>query len=49
MPDEKEISENIRSRSARLRYAIRDKNSFFYPYEFRKKFENYSKVEEIKL
>jgi len=43
--DEKEIKKNIRSRSAKLRYAVRNSNSFFYPHEFRKKFENYFKLE----
>ncbi len=48
-PSKKEISNNIRSRSAKLRYAIRNKNNFFYPEEFQKKFENYFKVGEIRL
>ena len=41
----KEIKENIRSRSAKLRYAIRNNNSFFYPNEFKNKFANYFKLE----
>ena len=49
MPNKKEISQNIRSRSAKLRYAIRNNNSFFYPDEFKKKFENYFKIEETRL
>ena len=44
-PDAKEIKENIRSRSAKLRYAIRNNNSFFYPSEFKNKFANYFKLE----
>jgi len=48
-PEQKEISKNIRSRSAKLRYAIRTNNSFFYPEQFQKKFENYFKLEEIRL
>ena len=44
-PDVKEIKENIRSRSAKLRYAIRNNNSFFYPKEFKNKFSNYFKLE----
>ena len=44
-PDVKEIKENIRSRSAKLRYAIRNDNSFFYPEEFKNKFINYFKLE----
>jgi len=43
--DLKEIKENIRSRSAKLRYAIRNDNSFFYPQEFKKKFINYFQLE----
>jgi len=45
MPDIKEIKKNIRSRSAKLRYAIRNNNSFFYPNEFRNKFMNYFELE----
>ena len=41
IPNKKEIEQNIRSRSAKLRYAIRNDNPFFYPEEFKKKFENY--------
>ena len=48
-PNKKEIDKNIRSRSAKLRYAIRNDNSFFDPKEFTKKFENYFKLEEIIL
>jgi len=49
IPNKKEIFKNIRSRSAKLRYAIRNNNSFFYPDEFREKFENYFKIEETRL
>ena len=49
IPSENEIYQNIRSRSAKLRYAIRNNNSFFYPEEFKKKFQNYFNMEEIKL
>jgi len=48
-PDKKEISQNNRSRSAKLRYAIRNDKSFFYPYEFKKKFESYFEMEEVRL
>jgi 16S rRNA (cytosine1402-N4)-methyltransferase len=41
----KEIRENIRSRSAKLRYAVRNNNSFFYPNEFKNQFVNYFKLE----
>ena len=47
IPDENEIKQNIRSRSAKLRYAVRNTNSFFYPLEFKTKFEDYFKLESI--
>jgi 16S rRNA (cytosine1402-N4)-methyltransferase len=49
MPDIKEIKKNIRSRSAKLRYAIRNNNSFFYPNEFRNKFMNYFELESSEI
>ena len=45
----KEIKENIRSRSAKLRYAIRNNNSFFYPNEFKNKFVNYFELEGLRV
>ena len=47
IPEEDEIFKNPQSRSAKLRYAIRTVNSFSFPGEFHKKFENYSKLEEL--
>ncbi len=44
-PDAKEVKKNIRSRSARLRYGIRNNNSFFNFNEFKKTFVNYLKLE----
>jgi len=49
LPDKDEVEKNIRSRSAKLRYAIRNNNSFFYPEEFKRKFKNYFKLEEVRL
>jgi len=49
IPDTEEIKKNVRSRSAKLRYAVRNNNSFFYPKEFLKKYNNYLKLEEFKL
>jgi len=49
IPDNLEIKKNIRSRSAKLRYAIRNKNSFFEPIDFKNKFENYFRLEEGRL
>jgi len=48
-PDREEILRNNRSRSAKLRYAIRNSNSFSYPEELIKKFEVFFKLEEIRL
>ena len=48
-PNKKEIHNNINSRSAKLRYAIRNDNSFFNPEEFLKEFENYFKMGEISI
>jgi hypothetical protein len=45
----REIKENIRSRSAKLRYAIRNNDSFFYPNEFKNKFINYFELEGGKI
>jgi len=44
-PERKEIIFNHRSRSAKLRFAIRSSNKFFFPEEFVKKFEKFAKVE----
>ena len=49
VPDTKEIKANIRSRSAKLRYAIRNDSSFVYPKEFKKKFINYFELEEARI
>jgi len=46
IPDQKEINQNINSRSAKLRYAVRTNSSFFNSREFKKKFETYLKLEE---
>ena len=43
--DIEETKKNIRSRSAKLRYSIRNNNSFFYPNEFKNQFINYFKLE----
>ena len=48
-PSQEELEENIRSRSGKLRYAIRNKNLFFQTKEFEKKFKNYFQLEEAKL
>ena len=49
IPNKEEIIENVKSRSAKLRYVIRNDNSFVYPTEFIKKFEKYFKLEEIRI
>ncbi len=43
--DQNEINENISSRSAKLRYAIRSKDNYFYPDELKKKFSAYLNLE----
>ena len=43
--DSNEIKLNVSSRSAKLRYAVRNNNSFFYPDEFKNKFVNYFNLE----
>ena len=49
VPDTNEINKNIRSRSAKLRYAIRSDNTFINPEEFKNKFINYYKLEEGRI
>jgi 16S rRNA (cytosine1402-N4)-methyltransferase len=46
-PSKKEIDKNARSRSAKLRYAIRSENKFDYPTNLLKKFKKYLDVEAI--
>ena len=46
-PLSNEIKDNIRSRSAKLRYAVRNDNSFVNSEEFKKKFFNYFELEGV--
>tara|TARA_B100001564_G_scaffold357304_1_gene373256 strand:- start:365 stop:1378 length:1014 start_codon:yes stop_codon:yes gene_type:complete len=46
-PKDKEVIKNPRSRSAKLRYAIRSKHKFIYPYEFEIKFKRYLDLENV--
>ena len=48
-PSKKEIEKNSRSRSAKLRFAIRSNNQFEYPTEFIKKFKKYLDLESINV
>ena len=48
-PTRKEIIHNIRSRSAKLRYGIRNNNSFYPLEELKKKFNKYFRLNEIKV
>merc|ERR1711966_605229 len=48
-PSKNEIHQNSRSRSAKLRYAIRSKNKFTYPHELIKKFNSYLDLEGINV
>ena len=44
-PDQKEIDINLQSRSAKLRFATRSKDEFFYPKELKKQFNYYLELE----
>ena len=48
-PSEKEITLNNKSRSAKLRYAVRSKNKFSNPDELLKKFKQYLDLEAINV
>ena len=48
-PSEEELNKNNRSRSARLRFAIRSKNKFEYPKEILKKFKKFLDLEAISV
>mgnify|MGYP000852604820 FL=1 len=48
-PSKKEIELNKPSRSAKLRFATRSKNKFFYPTSLFQKFNKYLTVEEINV
>ena len=45
IPKKNEINENPSSRSAKLRYAIRSKDNYFYPDDLKKKFSFYLQLE----
>ncbi len=47
--DLNEIEKNIRSRSAKLRYAVRNNNDFLNPDEFKNKFINYFRLEGTQI
>ena len=48
-PNKDEISNNVRSRSAKLRHVIRNDKSFFLPEDLKNKFNKYFELENIKL
>ena len=48
-PTKEELYQNNRSRSAKLRYAIRTKNQFTYPQDLLKKFKKYLDLEAINV
>ena len=48
-PSKREINQNTRSRSAKLRFAVRSKNNFKQPDEFIKKFKRYLDLESINV
>ena len=49
IPSDKELSINPPSRSAKLRYVIRNDNNFFFPNDLITKFQNYLDIENIGL
>ena len=48
-PTKKEIERNSRSRSAKLRFAVRSENKFNYPFELVKKYKKYTDLEAINV
>ena len=48
-PSIREIKQNSRSRSAKLRFAVRNKNKFEYPVELKKKFKKYLDLESVNV
>ncbi len=48
-PSRKELDQNSRSRSAKLRFATRSNNKFEYPKDFIKKFQKYLDLESINV
>ncbi len=48
-PSEKEILLNPPSRSAKLRYGIRNNKKYFFPTELTEKFKNYLEIEKMDL
>tara|TARA_B100000963_G_C22585373_1_gene652826 strand:- start:74 stop:1084 length:1011 start_codon:yes stop_codon:yes gene_type:complete len=48
-PSKKEIDQNSRSRSAKLRFAVRNRKKFHYPKELINKFKNYLDLESINV
>ena len=46
-PSSREVATNPPSRSAKLRFAIRNKNKFFYPVELEEKFKKYLELEKL--
>ena len=48
-PSKQEVSQNKRSRSAKLRFAIRSNDEFEYPEDLKKKFKKYLDLEAINV
>ena len=46
-PEANEIKLNNRSRSAKLRFAVRSKDDFFFPIDLKNKFSHYLELENI--
>ena len=49
LPNAKEITKNVRARSAKLRYVVRNENNIKNFHFFIKKFSKYTEIEKLKL
>ena len=47
VPSTEELVKNSASRSAKLRKAIRTKQEFIYPEDFKEKFKKYTDIENV--
>ena len=48
-PPRKEVLKNFSSRSAKLRYGIRNDKKFFFPEDLTEKFKDYLEIEKMSL
>ena len=48
-PSQKEILKNFSSRSAKVRYGIRNEKKYFFPKKLKEKFKDYLEIEKMSL